>query len=82
MITKNDPLSQIAVESLTKSKVLIVIPVDIDDPYLRFVGRLIIQVLQEDSQIDIVIMKNVSSSSRKIVFQFFLKKYSKAILAI
>ena len=67
MITKNDPLSQIAVESLTKSKVLIVIPVDIDDPYLRFVGRLIIQVLQEDSQIDIVIMKNVSSSSRKIV---------------
>ena len=75
MITKNDPLSQIAVESLTKSKVLIVIPVDIDDPYLRFVGRLIIQVLQEDSQIDIVIMKNVSSSSRKIVFQFFLKKY-------
>ena len=75
MITKSDPFSQIAVESLTKSKVLIVIPVDIDDPYLRFVGRLIIQVLQEDSQIDIVIMKNVSSSSRKIVFQFFSKKY-------
>ena len=75
MITKSDPFSQIAVESLTKSKVLIVIPVDIDDPYLRFVGRLIIQVLQYDSEIDIVIMKNVSSSSRKIVFQFFSKKY-------
>jgi len=75
MITKSDPFSQIAVESLTKSKVLIVIPVDIDDPYLRFLGRLIIQVLQYDSEIEIVIMKNVSSSSRKIVFQFFLKKY-------
>ena len=73
MITKNDPLSQIAVESLTKSKVLIVIPADIDDPYLRFVGRLIIQALQEDSQIDIVIMKNVSSTSRKIVPIFFKK---------